>query len=560
MGIEEKNNNNNVPENMNDEKNENQEENKLMEKNEINQTENIDLNTDNDTEKTSWDEPSSVNNEINAAENAETASPDKTNEEDDNSDNNDNIDAVAETHNAADNEETKPEDENKKYVNKKPHYNKKNQVHKNHKRGNHNNNKTQNGKPRKNYRRLISEALKVPIIQIASKLGLLITQQKTTKCINPSHFDNSSSMYFDEEKNRYKCDMCGTSGNNIDMVRSVLRITRNKAAEWILDKVENTEEYMKFIPEDRKKKILTGEKDDVSNNYNSHNYKKTSPPKNRKHISTSNKKYSRERDEFSKERERLLKSGEIHRMYWFIKNNLMPISKIRIGLSFIKDKNINSETMDNLEIGILLNHENIKNELCKKYKTEELLAAGLLQKDESDKKETDGNKEDYKFTFRDHNVIFPYISGKTVVYLQGRRLDNKEPVYVTSTQGQPFIYNYNILRDLKEKQTLIICTDIVEAVSLIDKGFNVINIVNAERFRPDWANNIPCKKIILVTDDDVVKKRIGSIFSKQNINIRISDYNELSSTPRKNLNSVGELFKSSKKNNKDKPFWKNSGK
>jgi mannose/fructose/N-acetylgalactosamine-specific phosphotransferase system component IIB len=116
-----------------------------------------------------------------------------------------------------------------------------------------------------------------------------------------------------------------------------------------------------------------------------------------------------------------------------------------------------------------------------------------------------------------------------------------------------------VLRQINEKQQLIICTDIVEAVSLIDKGFNVINVVNAHRFKIDWTKNIPSKKIILASDEAEIQKRIGSIFLKNGINIRISNYDKISNTSKKKLESVGELFKHNKKNTKDDlPFWKNS--
>ncbi len=403
----------------------------------------------------------------------------------------------------------------------------------------------------KNYKSLINQAIKVPIIQVASKLGLPITQQKTTKCINPTHFDKGSSMSFNEEKNIYECFFCGTSGTTIDMVKSILRVTRNKAAEWILDKMENTEEYKKFIPEDRKKTIITGS--NIDSKSPTSTYKEKPVKEHPRVIKKPHHKSDEVKNKLYEVRNKLIKSGEMQKMYRKVTNSLTPLSKIMIGIGFIKDKQISTDSTDKLGIGVLLNVDEIAKDFKKKYSMDQLYAAGLFRKPE------DSNLQEADFTFKEHTVIFPYISGRMIVYLQGRRLDNKEPLYRTSTKGQPFIYNYNVLRQINEKQPLIICTDIVEAVSLIDKGFNVINVVNAHRFKSDWTKNIPSKKIILASDESEIQKRIGSIFLKNGINIRISNYDKISNTSKKKLESVGELYKQNKKSAKDDlPFWKNS--
>ncbi len=404
----------------------------------------------------------------------------------------------------------------------------------------------------KNYRTLINQALKIPIIQVASKLGLPITQQKTTKCINPSHFDKNSSMSFNEKTNKYECFFCGASGTTIDMVKSILRVTRNKAAEWIMDKVENTEEYKKFIPEDRKKNIITGSS--IENKSPTSTYKEK-PIK--EHLKVNKRQHHHEEDKSKiklyEDRSKLIKSGEMQKMYRKITNSLTPLSRIMIGIGFIKDKQISTDTTDSLGIGILLNTDEVMKDFKKKYSMDQLYAAGLFRKPDGN-----GNNE-AAFTFKEHSVIFPYISGRMIVYLQGRRLDNKEPIYTTSTKGQPFIYNYNILRNINEKQTLIICTDIVEAICLIDKGFNVINVVNAHRFKNDWTKNIPSKKIILSSDDNSIQRRIGSIFLKSGVNIRISNYDKIGSTSKKKLDTIGESFRKGKQHKGgDVPFWKNS--
>ncbi|MFW5799347.1 MAG: hypothetical protein ACOCV8_00925 [Spirochaetota bacterium] len=458
----------------------------------------------------------------------------------------------------ADNKQSDDDKTHKEY-DKTHHNNRQHYQHNqhNHKRmtnegNNYNNSVKQNRNSSKyrNSKKLLYEALNVPIVKVAEKLGIAITSQNYANCINPSHLDNGTSMYFNKEKNRFECEVCGIQGSTIDMVRLSLNITKNKSAEWILDKVDNTEEYKKFIPEDRKKKNIS--KDAINNT--KEEYKKTKTTysgkdrySDKKNIS--NKTYDKEKAQIHAHRDKLLKSGEMQKMYWTVKNNLMPISKIRIGISFLKDKVINTDTLDNLGIGLIVNPDGLEKELSKKFKSEDLVVAGLFKKEE--------NKSELTFKFKEHNVIFPYISGRSIVFLQGRRIDNKEPVYMTTTPGQPFIYNFNILRNINEKQVLIICSDIVEAVSLIDKGFNVINVVNAQRFKSVWVNNIPTDKILLVTNDEKVVGSVGRAFLKNNINIRISDYNTVSITKKKDIKSIGEYFKKDNKKkdkNNDVPY------
>lgn len=499
------------------EETENKEE--TTEKNNINVEEN---NSDgNDKIEENLDETTAQNNTV--VSESETHDINNDNSDGDSNDKESNIDKNKKEHNY-----------NKNYINRKKTYQNKR----------HNN---QNNNRKRNRKNLIGQALKVPIMQVAEKLGIAITQNKTAECINPSHFDNQSSMSFNENKNRYECFVCGTSGSTIDMVRSILRVTPNKAAEWILDKIENTDEYKKFIPEDRKKKMITG-----NHKNESESGVITKPSGNRANQKSTHHGNKRNPD-FEKqkeERNRLIKNGTMQNMYRFVKNNLTPISKIRIGLGFINDMRIRTETMDDLGIGIILNTENVENELKKRFKIEDLLTAGLFIKEEND------SNDDYKFTFKEHNIIFPYISGRSIIFIQGRRLDNKEPLYMMTSPQQPIIYNYNVLRNMSEKQTLVICTDILNTVALIDKGFNTIGVTNALRFRHEWIKNIPTKNIILVSDDNKLKQKIGSIFLKNKINIRIADYDVVHNASKKDLkNNLGDYFKIDKSNKNDKPFW-----
>ena len=72
----------------------------------------------------------------------------------------------------------------------------------------------------------------LPIEGVAERLGF---QVKTHKCLCPFHNDHHASLSFSVRRNKYRCFVCGASGDPIDLVMRYLNKDFLDACRWLAD-------------------------------------------------------------------------------------------------------------------------------------------------------------------------------------------------------------------------------------------------------------------------------------------------------------------------------------
>jgi len=80
-----------------------------------------------------------------------------------------------------------------------------------------------------------TKILAIPIEQVAAGLGITVCHHKA---LCPFHEDANPSLSFNTRSNRYKCFVCGATGNAIDLVMHTQRWNYNYSCRWMAYKFD----------------------------------------------------------------------------------------------------------------------------------------------------------------------------------------------------------------------------------------------------------------------------------------------------------------------------------
>lgn len=149
------------------------------------------------------------------------------------------------------------------------------------------------------------------------------------------------------------------------------------------------------------------------------------------------------------------------------------------------------------------------------YSQEQLVGAGVL----------DETKDGYiRDRFDNHRIIFPYMFGEQVTYIQGRvvgKCPPDRPKYLGVRGDLTYAFNYNAVTP-EGGEALYICEGAMDALSLIELGYiHTIGIPGVESFKPYWLDDIKFRTVHLALDNDRAGlagfEKISKLFASKGI-------------------------------------------
>lgn len=273
------------------------------------------------------------------------------------------------------------------------------------------------------YEEILDIQRKINIVDIVRDYVPLIQRGKNYFGICPFHDDHNPSMSVSNEKQMYKCFVCGAAGNVFNFVKDYEKISYYEAVKKVADKAGIAVSIdTNFKKNDNNKFSDQYEIYDISNK--------------------------------------------------FYQNNLNT-SLGKIARSYLEKRNISEDVIKKFQIGLSLNDNNLTKLLLKKgFDNDILVKSGIAVK-------RDNNVYDI---YRDR-IMFPLwdINGKTIGF-SGRIYEgNDQSKYINTMETDIFkkgslLYNYDIARESVLKQDeIIIVEGFMDVIRLYTIGiYNVV--------------------------------------------------------------------------------------
>jgi DNA primase catalytic core len=292
-----------------------------------------------------------------------------------------------------------------------------------------------------------SRIKELSIIEIALKLGIDV---KGKKALCYTGHDKNPSLTFNDKKGLFNCFGCDEGGDQIALVRGVLKISFKEALQWF------AQEYQ------------------ISNNYSLQKRVFKRPPV-LKHI---------EEDLYACNPD----------VYEYLFSMLKLSEKAIDYLS--KSRNFSKTILADLEIKDIPNPNFVFEELKKKWSIEVLLKCGLCKKD---------GQGYVKFIWWDHVIIFPFVDlNCRIIYLQARRLNfnNTGVKYVNLMGIKPSLYNLPVLSEMNEGDKLYLCEGVPDTISAISFNLKTIGVLGANNFNIEYLDLLSSYQIYAIPDRD----------------------------------------------------------
>jgi hypothetical protein len=386
-----------------------------------------------------------------------------------------------------------------------------------------------------------------PIVGVARKLNLL-TSEKDLKacCLSTCHLNYQDSIDLNASKGTFNCKYCGKRGNTIDLVREHLGVTPRKANEIIRSASSDAKAYVKEYNINQTIRSASGGDLDKQLTIQL----SSQVLKDIKHETKVQLKHKdqRQEQEDAGDRSKLFKTGLVQKIYSTFHELCAPVTRIKLGLSIFNDRKLDLNELDARGIRYLDNYHKIDEELRKRFTVDNLRNSGLFGplRDEE-------NRIKIGLSFYYHKLIFPFFNGQNIIYIEGRRFNDDEPVTINTDAKATLIYNYQAWKQ-KDNKPLCITNGILNTLELIDNGLRACGIVGAKDFKRDWYEQLKDVDVVLCYDNiqDEIPQKIAKELAKIGNPPRIANLKQVIKNPKK----VNKFPKYGTKNNEDEPFWR----
>lgn len=300
------------------------------------------------------------------------------------------------------------------------------------------------------YEEILSIQRKVNIVDIIKDYVPLTQKGRNYFGVCPFHDDHNPSMSVSQEKQLYKCFVCGASGNVFNFVMEYEKVSYYEAVKIVADKIGIVVDIDNIKKENLNKSPLYDMYDIAYKLYQNN----------------LNTKYGKEAKEY------------------------------------LKNRNIDNEIIKKFKIGLSTTGTEISSILLKKgYKEDELLSSGLCYK-------ALGELHDiYK-----NRIMFPLMDlNGNVVAFSGRIYNEKgDNKYINTTETDIFkkgdlLYNYHIAKEeARREKCIIVVEGFMDVIRLSTIGINNVVALMGTALTKNQANLIRklSSNIILMFDGD----------------------------------------------------------
>lgn len=285
----------------------------------------------------------------------------------------------------------------------------------------------------------------IKITDLARELGIEL-RGKQGRCFNHAqhkHQDKHFSLGFDTAKNRFKCFACGVSGSVIDLYKAVKGGSVAEAITALKGRAGISEGLIKQA--------------------------KTSKPA----TVTPPKPTEAEKTQYS-------------HTYQALKGCCGTLDTD--SLAYLKGRGLTEATIERFKIFTVKDNHKAKDALLAQFSLADLEGAGIIS-------------EHGNLLFYYHKIIIPFYEGGHIVFLQGRRLDNRSPKYLHIKRPVP-LFNTDTLKGMKRGERVYICEGVFDALILEQNGFKAVAILGVNNFKPEWTDLFKGLDVVLCLDND----------------------------------------------------------
>lgn len=274
----------------------------------------------------------------------------------------------------------------------------------------------------------------IPIASVATDLGFSLTPSGTGRCRLPGHDDQNPSFSVRTLINRFTCYACGGKGDVIALVMAMEGLDFVDACFWLED------QYLGGAP-----RAVAGRASPTK-------MRRTTAPLPGPAVETYTN-FAPDSDVFE----------------WLLRSSVLRAD----GEAYLRSRGFAEATIRHFRIGQIEDRGQIMREAAARFGIERLRRCGLTRT---------GNFGE-QFTFPTGYLLFPFIVGGEVAYIQARRPD-QDPRWrwLCLNMLLPPVYNQGVLSG--NASTISICEGVTDAISAHELGIAAIGLVGANA-RPD---------------------------------------------------------------------------
>lgn len=279
----------------------------------------------------------------------------------------------------------------------------------------------------------------LPIRAVAMKLGIK-RPAKSMRCPLPGHEDRHPSFAFFFQTNTWKCFGCGRGGSAIDLVAAVLECSVAEAANW-LDSGQD-------------RLLIANPAGQITDDTGFSGCAASTP------------------------------DPQIYRALL----SMSPLS--RAARDYLHSRGFSDATIAHFHLGYLATAPSVLFDLIRLFGRSRLHRAGLLS-----------SRRAARLTLPSNSIVFPFLSGQHVNYLQCRLMpDAKGPRWMGLSGIKKPVFNSDIIQSAK---TIYVCEGATDVLSAHELGVSAIGLLgSASRVAPDLLNVLARRTVFVVPDND----------------------------------------------------------
>lgn len=309
---------------------------------------------------------------------------------------------------------------------------------------------------------------KTPIHRIAAHLGYKLPYIGSASCPLPDHADKNPSFQIFTPGTRWQCFGCHRFGGSIDFVKEMQKLTFLEAKKWLAQKEGTSSSKLKITGAARVK------------------YNPFTTPVDKAHQLQIGQLESKA-------------DSDLYKFYL----TLSPIQET--GVKYLENRAINIDSIDKFMIHQA--PEKVKLiQLIEKFGFDRVEESGLLTA-----KSTPG---DIRGVFNPRSLVFPFIEGGKIVYLQSRTIRDESTGsrWWNLRSRRKRIYNVDILGCQSAKK-IAICEGILDAISATYFGYDTIALMGVSSEIPeDMVKAMRGRRVDILLDWDFAgEKRAKSL-------------------------------------------------
>jgi DNA primase len=289
----------------------------------------------------------------------------------------------------------------------------------------------------------------LPILSVAAALGLAVTGRRA-RCFNIAGHaggqDDHPSLTFFEDSGRYKCFVCGVTGDAISLVRAVQGVSFHEATAWLLAQAGASAAPWRSTD----RSVVPG---------------------------------SRVPDQAAVE------------VYSTMLKLSCRVERRSEGGIFLNNRGLNRKVARTHHIAEVDDPDEMWEALRLDYGEDRLRSAGLMS-------------QQGRFLFARHRLLLFYFDDRRPVYLQARDLSGEANCKELSLAGlcSPVPFNSDVLKDAPAE--VLVCEGVMDTLSALQLGYAAVGAPGVTGFRDEWFPRFrSVGRVTIVFDNDDAGRR-----------------------------------------------------